>query len=372
MANQKLHDAKQAKNDEFYTQWFDIEQEMNAYLEYDPDAFRDKTILLPCDDPEWSNFTKFFALHFSEYGIKKLISTSYAPASNAGGAFYAPTAVETGDPGYDEEKSRTRGRVFTLVREDVSGDGRIDIDDIRWEYLEGDGDFRSDEITALRDEADMVITNPPFSLFREVVSWLVDGRNQFTIIGSKNAITYKEIFPLIQNNEMWVGARPFAGGMWFRVPDGSAFDRMESDGTMLRNVPACWFTNIDHGQRHKPLKLMTSADNFQFSRHKQVQGIGYARYTNYDAIEVPFVDAIPSDHSGAMGVPITFLDKYNPDQFEIIGNSKWVGLPISDFAEKGTYPQGGMRFYLPNGDGTHRRLYDRIVIRHRDPDGEDQ
>lgn len=173
--NSKLGAAKSAKKDEFYTQWVDIEREMNAYLEYDPDVFRDKTILLPCDDPEWSNFTKFFALHFTEYGLKKLISTSYAPNSNAGGTFYEPTLFEIETPGYDEKKSAERGRVFTLSHEDVSGDGRVDIDDLHWEYLEGDGDFRSDEVTALRDESDIVITNGPFSLFRELIVWLATG-----------------------------------------------------------------------------------------------------------------------------------------------------------------------------------------------------
>lgn len=161
VANTNLTAARRAKQDEFYTQWADIEREMNAYLEYDPDVFRGKTILLPCDDPEWSNFTKFFALHFADYGLKKLISTSYAPNSNAGALFYTPTLFETEDPAYEASKSLERGRVFTLTPEDVSGDGRVDIDDLKWEYLEGDGDFRSAEVTALRDEADMVITNPP-------------------------------------------------------------------------------------------------------------------------------------------------------------------------------------------------------------------
>lgn len=156
--NSNLAAAKKTKNDEFYTQWPDIEREMNAYLEYDPDVFRGKTVLLPCDDPEWSNFTKFFALHFREYGLKKLISTSYAPASNDGGAFYAPTPQETLSPCYDEAKSRERGRVFILEEKDVNGDGRVDIEDLQWAYLDGDGDFRSAEVIALRNQADIVIT----------------------------------------------------------------------------------------------------------------------------------------------------------------------------------------------------------------------
>jgi hypothetical protein len=367
MKNSNLAAAKKTKNDEFYTQWPDIEREMNAYLEYDPEVFRGKTLLLPCDDPEWSNFTKFFALHFREYGLKKLISTSYAPSSNEGGEFYTPTPQETLNPNYDAAKSRERGRVFILEEKDVNGDGRVDIEDLQWIYLEGDGDFRSDEVIALRDQSDIVITNPPFSLFRDFVAWLIEGDVKFSVIGSNNAVTYKETFPLIQQNKLWLGPTITSGDREFRVPEryplNAAGFRVDEDGTKYIRVKGVrWFTNIDHGRRHEPLQLMTMEDNIKFSKHKEVRGIEYQRYTNFDAIEVPFTAAIPSDHEGPMGVPITFLDKYNPDQFEIIGSSKWVGLPISSFAEKGTYEQGGMRFYLPNGDGTHRRLYDRIVI----------
>lgn len=177
--NASLAAAKDAKNDEFYTQWPDIEREVNAYLEFNPDAFRGKTILLPCDDPEWSNFAKFFALHFTDFGLKKLISTSFAPNSNAGGVFYAPTLFELEDPGYDGAKSMERGRKFTLEPRDINCDGVVNIHDLHWEYLEGNGDFRSNEVTALRDEADMVVTNPPFSLFREFIVWLMEGGKQF-------------------------------------------------------------------------------------------------------------------------------------------------------------------------------------------------
>ncbi|GAA3883665.1 adenine-specific methyltransferase EcoRI family protein [Tessaracoccus defluvii] len=196
MANAELGAAKAAKDDEFYTQWADIEREMNAYLEFDPDVFRGKTILLPCDDPEWSNFTKLFALHFADFGLKKLISTSYAPNSNAEAAFYTPTLFD--DPQFDEVLDRERGKIFTLTAQDISGDGRIDVDDLRWEYLNGDGDFRSAEVTALRDEADFVITNPPFSLFRSFATWLIEGKKRFSVIGSNNAITYAEVFPHIR------------------------------------------------------------------------------------------------------------------------------------------------------------------------------
>lgn len=165
MANLSLAAAKAAKNDEFYTQWADIEREMNAYLEYDANVFRDKVVLLPCDDPEWSNFAKFFALHFMDYGLRKLISTSYAPDSNPAGQFYAPTLFETSDPKFDEVKTRTNGKKFVLERHDINDDGVVNIDDLRWEYLDGDGDFRSAEVVALRDEADFIITNPPSACF---------------------------------------------------------------------------------------------------------------------------------------------------------------------------------------------------------------
>jgi hypothetical protein len=320
MAHGGLSAAKRAKQDEFYTQWVDIEREMNAYVEYDPDVFRGKTVLLPCDDPEWSNFTKFFALHFSDFGLKKLVSTSYAPESNAQGAFYSPTLFETESPLYDQDKSRVDGRVFTLVPEDLSGDGVINIDDLQWEYLEGDGDFRSAEVTALRDESDVVITNPPFSLWREFIAWLTEGGKDFTIIGNQNAITYKEVFPLIRENRMWLG-KGFPRNMaHFYTPYTVYSEWTEQEGDGVVRIPGVqWFTNIDHGRRHEPLQLMTMADNIKFSKHNEVRGVGYQRYDNYDAIEVPFTDAIPSDYEGIMGVPITFLGKYNPDQFEILG-----------------------------------------------------
>lgn len=219
MANTSLAAAKKAKQDEFYTQWPDIEREMNAYLEYDPDAFRGKTVLLPCDDPEWSNFAKFFALHFEEYGLKKLIATSYAPASNPAINEYKPTLFELESPQYDETKSRERGRLFVLDGTDVNHDGKVNIDDLRWTYLDGDGDFRSAEVTALRDEADIVVTNPPFSLFKEFMPWLTAGGVNFSVIANMNAITYKEVFPLLQANRMWLGPSISSGDREFRVPE---------------------------------------------------------------------------------------------------------------------------------------------------------
>ena len=322
MAKAELNAAKSAKKDEFYTQFVDIEKEMNAYLEYDENVFKDKTVLLPCDDPEWSNFTKYFAQNFQKFGLKKLISTSYAPTART--IELQPTLFESASPIFDEVKSASRGRIFTLTR-DVNNDKRIDVNDLEWNYLEGDGDFRSKEVCALRDEADIIVTNPPFSLFREFISWIFSASKTFVVIGNLNAITYKEVFPLIQENKLWLGASNFNRGMYFRVPENFVyastykFER-QIDGIPVNRVPSvCWFTNIDHGRRHQPLSLMTEADNKKFSRHKEIVGIGYKKYDNYDAIEVPFIDAIPSDYAGVMGVPITFLDKYSPEQFEILG-----------------------------------------------------
>lgn len=327
MANTNLKEAKAAKNDEFYTQFHDIEIEMNAYLEYDPDVFRGKTVLLPCDDPEWSNFTRYFAAKFDELGLKKLISTSYAPDSKKYKTPYQPSLFEQEAPQFDPSKAQVKGKIFILER-DKSGDGRINIDDLEWKYMDGDGDFRSKEVTELRNEADFIITNPPFSLFREFLAWIVEGKKQFAVIGNKNCITYKEVFPLIKNNKMWLGKTPMSVDLLFEVPDtdqltngkklGSGYRII--DGKILARSQSVWLTNIDHGRRHQPLALMSMADNLRFSKHKELKGkTAYDRYDNYDAIEVPFTDAIPSDYDGVMGVPISFLDKYCPEQFEILG-----------------------------------------------------
>lgn len=360
MANVDLGTAKAAKKDAFYTSWVDIEREMNAYLEYDPDVFRGKTLLLPCDDPEWSNFAKFFALHFTDFGLKKLISTSYAPDSNPAQVNYQPTLFEMESPAFDATKTHTNGKKFTLEGKDINGDGVVNIEDLRWEYLNGDGDFRSPEVTALRDEADFVITNPPFSLFRQFMTWVVGGGRKFAVIGSNNAITYNEVFPHIMANEVWKGATGNATDMVFGVPKGAKVaesDKLkaaklgypsddEYDYTRLGN--ACWFTNIDHGRRHEPLQLMTIADNIKYSKHKAVREVGYRTYDNYDAIEVPFVDSIPSDHDGPMGVPLTFLDKFNPDQFEILGLAAGnirglAGIPTKT-GKDGPYIDGKLKY----------------------------
>jgi hypothetical protein len=218
MANENLGAAKRAKNDEFYTQYIDIEKEMNAYLDYNPEVFRDKTILLPCDDPEWSNFTKYFAQNFKKLGLKKLISTSYAPNSKPMEIPYQPTLFEMKDEKFDEVKTQSNGKIFTLTK-DKTGDGTINIEDLEWTYLEGDGDFRSHEIVNLRDQADIVITNPPFSLFREFLAWILESNRNFVIIGNVNAITYKEVFHLIKDNKVWLGPTISSGDREFRVPD---------------------------------------------------------------------------------------------------------------------------------------------------------
>lgn len=382
MANTNLGKAKTEKNDEFYTQYADIQQEMNAYVEYDPNVFRDKTILLPCDDPEWSNFTKFFAQNFEQYGIKKVISTSFAPESKKIKA-WEPTLFETDSPYFDADKSKTNGKIFILDR-DVNGNGKIDIEDLQWDYLEGDGDFRSEEVKKLRDEADIIITNPPFSLFREFMGWIMESGKKYSIIGNVNATTYKEVFPLIQENKCWLGPSIHSGDREFRVPDEypleAAGSRIDTNGNKYIRVKGVrWFTNIDHGLRHQPLDLMTMEDNIMFSKHKEIKGKGYVNYDNFTALEVPFSDAIPIDYEGIMGVPITFVDKYCPEQFEIIGStedSEWltsVGVkPLGKEIVELMRSQGNKSHLTANmvqlytiKDGQFWRPYARILIRKR-------
>jgi hypothetical protein len=365
MANELLGAARKAKNDEFYTQFQDIEKEMNAYLDYNPDVFRNKTVLLPCDDPEWSNFTRYFAQKFETLGLAKLISTSYAPNSKPKDLDLQPTLFELESPNFDETKTASNGKIFTLHR-DLTGDNKINVDDLEWEYLEGDGDFRSAEITALRDEADIIITNPPFSLFREFLAWILEAEKSFVIVGNQNAITYKEVFPLLKGNKLWLGKGFNRSMAHFYTPYVTHSKWIEQEGdNIVRVAGVQWFTNIEHGKRHEPLALMTEADNIKFSKHKEVRGVGYRKYANFDAIEVPYSDAIPSDYEGNMGVPITFLAKYNPDQFEILGSSAELAGPMSAVADKSAYVQGGPSFYIANGDGTYNRVYNRIVIRKR-------
>lgn len=331
MANKNLTKAKTAKNDEFYTQFADIQKEINAYLECNENVFKDKTILLPCDDPEWSNFTKFFAQNFETFGLKKLISTSYAYKSkNIPNLPNLITEFEKNSPNFNEEVTETRGKLFILEKS-PNGSNHLNISNLEWSYLEGDGDFRSEEVKRLRDEADIIITNPPFSLFREFLAWIVEANKKFLIIGNMNAITYKEVFPLIKDNKMWLGATNFNEGMYFYVPNNFVYADTykfirEIDGKSVNRVPGvCWFTNIDHGRRHQPLELMNMADNLKFN--KKIKENGYPKYDNYDAIEVCETKAIPSDYEGVMGVPISFLDKYCPEQFEIIGSDAYDKTP---------------------------------------------
>jgi hypothetical protein len=370
--NSNLGAAKAAKNDEFYTQYADIQKEINAYLEYNPDTFRDKVVLLPCDDPEWSNFTRFFAQNFERLGLKRLISTSYAVESKKY-KNYQPTLFETESPIFDIDKTRIKGKIFELTH-DTNQNGRIDIDDLEWHYLEGDGDFRSKEVCKLRDEADIIVTNPPFSLFREFINWIIEADKNFLIIGNINAITYKEIFPRVKSNKIWIGATNFNTGMYFLVPNGFEYSQTYKferfiGGNAVNRVPGvCWFTNLDHGRRHEPLKLMSMKDNVRYGKHKEICERGYIHYENYNAIDVPFSDAIPDDYEGVMGVPKTFVDKYCPEQFEIIGiaegdSGKELGLKPFDRELKKLNPslRDGQLYYMI--DGKPEKPYARILIR---------
>lgn len=382
-SNSNLGAAKAAKSDEFYTQYSDIEAEMNAYVEYDPDVFRGKTILLPCDDPEWSNFTKYFASNFTRFGLKKLISTSYAKGSSN----KQMTLFESSSPLFDAKKHSTHGKLFTLTH-DTNGSGRIDTDDIEFSgYLEGDGDFRSEEVCKLRDEADIIVTNPPFSLFREFLSWIIKAEKKFVIIGNQNAITYKEVFPLLMDNEIWLGYSIHSGDRKFNVPDdyplNAANCGIDEDGKKFIRVKGVrWFTNLDHGGRHEPLLLDTMDNNLKFNKKlknkldKKFNMNTYPEYDNYDAIEIPFTEAIPSDYKDIMGVPITFMDKYNPDQFQIMGMCENLDLYhlktrvyttkecrdryFEKFHKKGTYDMNAAA--VVNGE----KIYQRILICYTD------
>lgn len=368
MANKNLSNAKNAKNDEFYTQLNDISKEMNAYLEYNPDVFKGKTILLPCDDPEWSNFTQYFALNFEAFGLKKLISTSYAVESKKYKYGYQPTLFETQSPAFDSNKSLTHGKIFILDR-DVTGDGRVDVDDLKWSYLEGDGDFRSAEVTALRDKADIIITNPPFSLFREFLAWIMEADKQFAIIGNMNAITYKEVFPLIKDNKIWLGNGFQSGNAFFSIPIANreyASGVYDETTGLVKFRNCCWFTNIDLGRRHQPLSLMTMADNIKFSKHKEIREHGYLHYDNYDAIEVPYTDAIPSDYDGVMGVPISFLNRHCSLQFAILGitdRGNEYGIKTKEYTAVETPLYGDLnRRGAILMDGELKSTYARLLI----------
>ncbi len=364
MANKNLTNAKRAKNDEFYTQYSDIQKEIEAYLEYNPDVFRGKVIYCNCDDPFESNFFRYFVLNFNKLGLKQLITTSYKPSPVAN--------TQLGLFGDDKTLTKSKGRpkitankfIINEVR-DINGDGEFNLKDIaqqlkenkhnEWTPLEGDGDFRSHECTELLKQSDIVVTNPPFSLFRGYVKQLFDYNKKFVIIGNLGAIIYKEIFPLIKENKMWLGNGFHAGNAYFSTPftreyAGGVYDP-ETGLVKFRNC--CWFTNLDHGRRHQMLPLMTMEENLKYSKHKEIKGKkSYDKYDNYDAIEVPYIDAIPSDYDGVMGVPASFLDKYNPDQFELLGSNRGIDQDLNRIYGRGTYING-------------RETFKRVFIRHK-------
>lgn len=365
MTNTSLANARKVKNDEFYTQYGDIQKEIEAYLEYDKNVFRDKVVYCNCDDPFESNFFRYFVLNFNKLGLKQLITTSYKPSP------VANTQLQLfGD---DKTLVKLKGRpkitankfIITEVC-DVDGDGEFNLKDIarqlkdnknnEWVPLEGDGDFRSAECLDLLKQSDIVVTNPPFSLFREYVAKLVSYDKKFLIIGHINAIAYKEIFPLIKENKLWLGLSISSGDREFEVPksvvDMSKFTGEIRDGKYYQRVMGVrWYTNVDHGRRHQPLKLMTIADNLKYN--KKMQGKqAYDQYDNYDAIDVPFVDAIPKDYDGIIGVPINFLDKYSPDQFEIIGSNRGVNQDPNKIYGRGSYLNG-------------KEVYKRLFIKHK-------
>lgn len=323
MSNSLLN-AKKAKNDEFYTQLPDIENELKHYKEH----FKNKVVFCNCDDPFESNFFKYFAMNFNALGLKKLIATSYASSPIVGSELnnYIDSDTEL------LIQNKKAYKVIMSELKDTNGDGREDLFDVqelikhRIRYLKGDGDFRSDESIELLKQADIVVTNPPFSLFREYVSLLMDHKKKFVIIGSQNAIAYKEIFPLIKNNQLWLGWK--AGDMAFKVPhyypprDTRYWeDKKGQKWRSLGNI--CWFTNLDIAKRHEKLEL-----------YKKYNSEDYPKYFNYDGIDVDKVDSIPEDYDGVMGVPITFLDKFNPDQFEIIGMGSDVPKTLEHVAYK--------------------------------------
>ena len=312
--NSALHRANKAKEDEFYTQLSDIEKELRHYKNH----FKDKVVFCNCDDPYESNFFKYFANNFNHLGLKRLIATCYGTSSIKFGQ------LSVFDINYIEDKNESSPyKVIIDNVEDVNNDGAIGIEDVRQimqqnentvTLLEGDGDFRSEECIELLKQADIVVTNPPFSLFREYLGQLVEYDKKFIIIGNQNAITYKEIFPLIAQNKLWLGYH--SGDMEFQVPDyyepRKTRFRIDENGIKWRSMGnICWFTNLDIEKRHENIIL-----------YKTYNEEEYPKYDNYDAINVNKVADIPVDYDGVMGVPITFLNKYNPDQFEIVAFRK--------------------------------------------------
>lgn len=371
--NAGLRAAKAAKKDEFYTQYVDIQKEVEAYLDFDPDTFRDKVVYCNCDDPFESNFFKYFAANFNKLGLRKLITTSYdgSPIAGRGTLF-----EEYNEGNGKRQKPKAIAVVLDHVK-DEDGDGAIDITDVELflrrnkasrSPLKGDleypgGDFRSEECLKLLQEADIVATNPPFSLFREFIARLMDYDKRFLVIGNQSALTTSEVFPLIRDNRMWLGVDN-GGTKWFEVKDDYDI-KTESrkkivDGVKYFSMGSImWYTNLDHGRRHQKLPLMTIEENLKFNRLFKDKS-SYDRYDNYNAIEVGTYKAIPSDYDGVMGVPITFIDKYNPEQFEIVGSDYEV--------KQGLHPdlvKPGWDGKLDRGYINGKRMFARILIRHR-------
>lgn len=311
-SNKNLHKASQAKKDEFYTQLVDIEKELKHYK----DQFRGKVVYCNCDDPYESNFFKYFASKFNELKLKKLIATSYS-GSPIVGQQVLPLEMEGLKP---EGKEPYVVEIAKVT--DMNNDGSIGLEDVKTllkrnknlsRKLKGNGDFRSQECIELLKQADIVVTNPPFSLFREYMAQLVEYKKSFLIIGNTNALTYKEVFKLVKDNKLRTGYTNFNVGMFFVVPDNwEHFHHKNEDGKKIARVStACWFTNLEVEKHKQDITL-----------YKKYNPEEYPKYDNYDAINVDKYTDIPADYSGAMGVPITFIDKYNPDQFEILGQGR--------------------------------------------------
>lgn len=362
--NETLSARNRAALDEWYTQLTDIEEELRHYR----DQFKGKVVLCNCDDPYESNFFKYFAMNFNHLGLKRLITTCYAGSPISGKQL---PLLETAGL-RDVHPPREPYKVVISEVPDMNEDGAIDLADVEYLLrsdanamtpLKGDGDFRSAECLALLEEADIVVTNPPWSLIREFIPLLAKYKKQFLVIGDQNFITYREIFEQIMANNLWFGYRN-GGTKWFRVPDDYEI-KTESRKKIVDGVKyfsmgrAYWFTNLDTTRRHEPMTL--------FKRYTPQE---YPTYTNYPAIEVSKVAEIPMDYDGEMGVPITFLDKYNPDQFRIIGLSIDLAEPMSKYAAKEDYASssgrvvgGTGKFFVPKGGGKHMGVYQRVVIK---------
>ena len=357
--NTQLGEAKKAKKDEFYTQLGDINAELRHYSHH----FAGKVVFCNCDDPYESNFFKYFAANFNALKLKQLIATCYAGSPVAG----RQLDLFANEPETREEKPRIPHKIVINEVTDVNGDGRIDLADVEWlikndknvlTKLKGDGDFRSAECVQLLKQADIVVTNPPFSLFREYVAQLVKYDKKFLIIGNKQAIKYKEIFPLIKDNKLWAGCRGFSGGMWFSAAYEGKTEKIVN-GEKIINVASIWYTNLEHKKRH---------EEYVFIRRYSPEE--YPHYANYDAIDVSESKYIPEDWEGLMGVPITFLDKYNPDQFAIVGiaegdSGKELGLnPVPKELKKINRSLRDGQLYLMK-DGKPVKPFSRIIIRRK-------